>query len=1248
MQIIVLDSLHNLITNLTDTICSGQQAIINGNVPTGGNGAYTYQWQQSDDGVTNWTDIPSATNQNYAGTLSASAYFRREVTSLPCQSYGNIIFITVQPSVSNNNINNNQTICINTIPSTITGSMPTGGDGNYSFQWQQSIDSGITWNDIPEEKNKNFAPGILMKTTYYRRNVKTSLCSGPQANISNIDTVSIVPDSKALFSAGNIINCAPFILDTVINVTPFPSGNGQYQWYANGIFLGSNSTGIFPGYTILKADDTVNIKLVTISQYGCKADSIQQQFVTVTTSFANFTKDKSYGCGPLAVQFTNTSNVINGVQFFWDFGNGATSNLSQPGSIIFNTNPFNNDTTYKITLKAYNGCDTTVWLDSVKIRANPRARFGIDTTSGCSPFTVHISNTSFGGPNTYYWNFGNGHLDTTYTTGLINYTYNIGNIVDTFPIRLIAENECKSDTDIIDVRIAPNIIHPQIAINGSDLYSCAPHIIAFNNSTTGATQFTWNFGDGSTDLITNNNQSPVIHTFSNPGVYNIAIQLTNGCSDTTVYTQATVYTKPTASFSTSTSYCIDDTVKVNNNSLNATNYNWFWGDGTNSTDINPTHVYTKAGSYIIYLRAEKTNNAGLVCYDTIIKTVNILAKPPVTIQSNINTINCAPFNLNVTASGITDEKATWYFYDSALTPSLITSTGITGQHVYLKPGIFYVKLVAQNGLGCSDSNTINFTVHGTPVAKISPVNSSICKTDTTIDYSNTSTYNGIDGISYQWLINNSLVSVNANFTYHYTLFPGTLLPFTFNTLLIATNTVGCSDTSQAVLKMNPTAEAMFSITNPNDCVPFNLNITNTSQYTSVYKWLVNDVITSSLPDPVITISNPSTPYTITLIADNVYGCKPDTTLFSFTSRIKPSASFKVSDTLGCTGVLNIATTNTTINASSYTWDWGDATATSTFIAPTHLYSTLGQYLITLTASDGVCNDIANQLVKVSIKPTADFSVNRTIGCDTTTVQFTNLSINASNYLWDFGDGFFDSSVDPIKAYNPSITPYTVKLTAIGNFDCKDSVIKPNLILAKVPPASDFYISPEATISIPDYTFSFTNLTLNSVNYKYLWSLGDSSFAETRDISSHKYSDTGSYPVQLIVLDTITNCTDTTIKIARIDGIPGYLYVPNAFYPNSIKEEFRTFKPVGKGLDSYDFQIFDSWGKLLFESKDIDINGSPVKGWDGTFNGTELPQDAYSWKIVAHFKNGNQWDGMSYGTGANQSRKVTFGTLTLFR
>lgn len=1197
---------------------------------------------------------PSGGSWSGSPMVSADGQFTPTITGMYqlIYAYGigsciinDTVNITVNPQISNNQIGSNQTICTNTQPSILLGTVSVGGNGIQSYQWESSLD-GVVWQDVIGANALNYQPPTLTQSTYYRRKAFTTLCSGLQASWSEVVLIEVKPDAQARFMADTTNGCTPFVLDPVIHVTLFPEGNSSYQWFADGVLIGSNSTGTFPGYVINLLGDTVVIQLRTSSPFGCKSDSMEMAFNTLARSNARFIKSIANGCGPLSVNFSNTSSSINSnIQFFWDFGNGITSNLTQPGTVVFAPNPNFKDTTYYIRLQAFNGCDTTVWLDSVFVRTRPKARFGLSTTTGCSPLPIQVFNNSFGSPATYYWDFGNGDRDTTFSTGTFNYTYNTGNATDTFIIRLVVVNTCGTDTTQLQVTVAPNLIQPFINIGGSQLFGCAPHQVTFNNNSLGANSLTWDFTDGSSPVITSNTDPSLVHVFANPGVYPVAITLGNGCTDTTVYRTVTVYAQPVAAFTTNrNTYCTGDTVGTNNASTNANGFSWNWGDGTSSSATQPNHVYTVPGNYTIRLQANRINASGMVCFDTVVNNIVVLAQPNVQLQTNLANVNCAPFTLQVSAPAIINELVTWTIYDSTVTPSLIDFTGTTAQYTFQRPGTFYVKMKARNAAGCADSVVQSFSVKGTPVAHFTPGNLSVCSRDTLVAYLNTTTYNGTDALGYRWVVDNTLQSTNGNFNHRYTVSPATLLPHVFNTWLVVSNTFGCVDTAKAVLQMNPAADARFSIANTRLCVPFVLAVNNSSSNATDYQWWVNAQPVDTAAIPVLPILQGSTQYDIMLVANNSYGCVPDTQHVVFTTINKPRSAFQLSDTLGCSGSLNVATTNNSVGANAYVWNWGDGSATNTFFNPTYVYPNQGQYQVSLVASDGTCADTAYQLVRVSLKPSVAFTQNNTITCDSARVQFSNLTSGNYQYRWSFGDGSTSTLSDPYHVYAPAASPYTVKLVTSSTFGCSDSLIKPNLVLAKLKPESDFYISPSSVISVPNYTFQFNNLTLNNPTHQYQWSLGDGSFQNTYNIS-HLYRDTGNYPVRLIVLDTLTRCTDTTIRVARIDGVPGYLFVPNAICPGCIQSNLRSFLPKGTGLASYQLQIFTTWGELVFETHSLDNRGAPNQEWDGRFKGNLVQQDVFVWKIQAVYKNGTEWLGMKYPE-ENEYKKV--GTITVIK
>ena len=1261
----------------TKTICSEQSFSINPVTQNSPNtivpAGTTYSWSIP----TLPPDVTGAVAGNNEtsifGTLYNTGYVPQTViylvtpisgTNGNCSGQPFNVEITVNPlaSISNNPLY--QSVCNGGNSSAIVfTSLTTSGVVTYS--WQQVGTTSVT-GFIPSGNgnlpvmNNLVNNGIAQDSVVYEVTSTSTSCAGHPAKYN----IYVNPDAKANFTYPKDTACWPFNI-LINNTSPQSAGNidipnSRYDWYGtdsalNTTFIGSGYN--FPrppGYTIPDESDSAVIKMVAISYFGCKNDSAIHVFYTRPKPKALFAMSNKDSCGPLTVRFTNQTNLTDTFQYLWDFGNGQTSTLVHPNPVTYLSNPTFYDTTYYITMKAFNECDTTSLYDSVIVRANAKARFSADHTSGCSPYVVQFINSSLGNASDYYWNFDDGSRDTTHLNGTLIHTFTTL-VVDTFKVRLIAQNNCGRDTQYINIRVAPNTIVPGVTINANELFGCVSHTVNFINTTSGATGFTWDFGDLTPLQSTSVFEMYVPHTYTSAGTFPITVYMTNGCSYDTAYNSVTVYPKPAAAFTTTSPvYCLGDTIRVVNSSQNATNYTWNWDilQSTTTAGFEPSYVYTAPGIYTIELTAERLNANGIVCYDKISHPVTILSKPDSTILTNINSINCTPYNFVASAPGVTTEQVTWFIYDTSVSLNVpIVFSGSSAQYTFNNEGTYEVHMVVENAAGCKDSTKRKFTIYRKPTAGFTPLNVSTCNLDTIVNYTNTSYANFYTPIRSSFFVDGTPQVVTGTFSYHYITPATTNLPRTFNTMLVATNTVGCTDTARGYVQMNPTATASFTLNNPNDCIPFVASITENSTYATNYQWYLNGVLESTDQNPTINITSANTNYTVKLVVSNGYACRPDIITFSFRTRVMPKAIFTVNDTLGCTGYLNVVIHNQSLNANAYVWQWGDATPDNYTTNPTHLYSNIGQYNIYLIAKDGVCQDTMSKRVYVALKPVVDFSGDNLLTCDTARVLFTNLTTNADSYLWQFSGNAIPSTstlAEPYVLFPPSNTPYTITLNATNIAGCKAALTKANYIKSIIPPPSDFYVNPSTTILIPNYSFGFTNLTPNSPLYQYSWSFGDNTFASTRDISSHQYSDTGSFPVMLIVLDTSTRCLDTTIKVVRIEGKPGYLYVPNAFYPNSIQPKFKSFKPLGKGLADYQLEIFDSWGTLLFKTTLLDASGIPVEGWDGTYKGKAMPQDGYAWRIKAKFRNGSQWSGMIYNQNETGASGHTFGTVTLFR
>lgn len=1232
VKVDVLADVINTIKANNTAICPGDQVNLTTNILSGGdvpnvvNASYTFAWEISADN-TNWQTLAGATTENISVKTASDTYYRRKVKSYNlCEFISNSILIKVQPPLASNQITGIKEVCISQSAGLLTGSAVTGGDGNYLYQWQSSS-NGTVWTNITNATEANFTTPILSQTIYYRRMVSSASCAAVVQSVSNSWQIIVHPDAKAEFTAINTTGCVPFDLSKVIKPVLHDDVNGSYEWFTNGVSIGKSAA--FPGYIIKNDGENISIKLITTSKFGCNTSELELNFNTVKTVSASFTKDQTKGCGPITAHFVNTSQPLNGGTYLWDFGNGQTSTQIQPNDVTFLQHPQNRDTTYLIKLAVTTSCGTTFYIDSIHVRPTPKAVFTPDKTIGCSPFEITLTNQSTGLPNTYTYYFGNGEKQVLTDNQTIKYTYTTTK-TDTLTLKLVAENECGKDSSFYKIVVYPNTIQAKLVVNGDNQFGCSPVTVNFYNNSTGANTFNWDFGDGNTTVTTKAPET-LLHTFTKAGIYNVKLTASNGCSTASTGQVITVYEQPLASFSIQKlQYCVRDSVVLTNNSTQGNfAYRWDFGDGSTSNDTNPKHPYAKPGTYVITLTLTQSYANGSACTNTVSHTTEVLAAPDAAFLSNSGTLNCAPFTLQVSAAPVNALNPVWSFGDVASGTSN-QAAGYTASHTFTKAGVYRVLLTTYNQTGCADSTFQVVRITESPLAAFSPGDSVLCGTTATVNFVNKTTYSG--AVSYRWVINNALISTQKNLTYAFIPPANAAFPYRYQVRLIAAGISGCTDTVTHQILLNGFPKAVFTVKNVSGCAPFKAEILNTSLYADQFKWYLNNqlVATDQNPQSII-LTQSAQIYQLKLVVSNALGCKADSLTTTISTFAKPVAAFSLKDSLSCNSRLDVQISNKTTGATSYTWNFGDGTSEVTTATPLHTYGIPGTYYLRLVAYNGFCRDTIIHTVKIASPPQAAFTADNLKGCTQVTATFQNISTNATTYLWDFGDGTFSSGKNPTHTFSYLKSPYNIKLIAIGEYGCADTTVAANYIVVSAPPKADFTILPDSVIKIPDYTFNFSNKsTGNPISIK--WDFGDGKTATTAN-PTHTYLDTGTYKVKLTVVNT-NNCTDILIKTARITGVPGYLFVPNAFEPGSGKNELKTFAVRASGLSAYSLRIFNKWGEMVWQSDKLDINGSPTEGWDGLMHGQPAPQGVYVWYISARFINGTEWKGMKYETGGS--------------
>ena len=318
--------------------------------------------------------------------------------------------------------------------------------------------------------------------------------------------------------------------------------------------------------------------------------------------------------------------------------------------------------------------------------------------------------------------------------------------------------------------------------------------------------------------------------------------------------------------------------------------------------------------------------------------------------------------------------------------------------------------------------------------------------------------------------------------------------------------------------------AGFYGTNLSGCVALTVIFTNTSINTTSWDWNFGDGNTSIVKNPVHTYTAAGT-YSVSLIAHN--STTSDTSIQINYVNVYPNAvaAFAPSADTVCIGQ-NITFTNGSTNASSYTWNFGDGTSTSSATNPSHSYTASGTYTINLIAvnSNG-CNDtIAMPITVLTLQTISSFTANPT-GCLPLTVNFTNTSTGATNYSWNFGNGQTSTAANPSTTYTATGT-YTVTLiSSTSNSFCSSSDTTSFVItVGSGPTVATISTQTSCTLNTGTAT---ANPSGGNSPYTFIWNNGQTSQTAT-GLSAGNYS---------VVVTDAGGCSATqTVSVTQLNGI----------------------------------------------------------------------------------------------------------------
>ncbi|MDZ7741678.1 MAG: PKD domain-containing protein [Bacteroidota bacterium] len=336
---------------------------------------------------------------------------------------------------------------------------------------------------------------------------------------------------------------------------------------------------------------------------------------------------------------------------------------------------------------------------------------------------------------------------------------------------------------------------------------------------------------------------------------------------------------------------------------------------------------------------------------------------------------------------------------------------------------------------------------------------------------------------------------------------------------------------------------------------------------------------------------------------------------------------------------------------SWYWEFvaGSTDATSEQRNPVYTYAEADSFLVKLlvTNKNGCYDSIVDTAV---VNPLPDALFGWDLNCAGQPTYFTDLSDPAGapivSWWWNFGDTLTvrdtSSQQGPYYIYDSTGTYYPV-LEVVNQNGCTGSF--DTAIVVNPTPVAGF--SFRENYDNVQGQLSFINESDSSA-LRYYWYFGEpGAESEEKDpvwqFDQDNYF-TESYEIFLVSYNKY-DCPDTAFY--DYNFLFKGLFVPNAFAPTNPAAEVREFRPKGINLASYQVVVFDSWGNIIWESEELTADGQPAEGWDGTYNGEELPMDVYLWKIRASFLDGTVWDGKSIGE-REMLEEQAMGTVTLIR
>jgi gliding motility-associated-like protein len=579
------------------------------------------------------------------------------------QAYPVVVPTNTAPVVASASVSPSASITCNTNSVTLS-SVPTGANYTYSWSGPTIISGGTTANPVVGASG-NYSVIVTNTITGCTNALGSATVFVPTNTIAPVLNLSA---TSLTTTCGNPT--------TTVSVTSNSNPNTTYTWTAPSSGIISNTsisnptiggTGVFTvavtntvngcvsanGTVTLTPD--VNLPTFNLSSNTATITcAISSPSVTLSSTVTpvtySWSPTPSSGATTASATFTATGNYICTIT---NTSNGCSTSAAQVAVGINTTvpsvtiTPSNSitctSTIVTVSSMANPATSTYTWsgtgiigsVNNSSITVNTSSTYSLsvtDPTNGCINNTVTATvGTNTNAPtltvaassSVITCSASNSTLTATpSSTDVVTWTIPSGASASNPVIATTAGDYTATVTDATNgcpasqtITIVSNIVSPNANAGAATVMPCntSTTTLLGTSTTTDAVSYSWTGPNLGSISAGGNSATPTVTT---TGVYTLTVtNLVTGCSATSTVDVST--DNVTADFIADPMIGeIPLTVNFTNTSTGASSYSWIFGNGLTSSSIDPSTVYSNAGTYTVMLIAYSN-----LCSDTITKTI---------------------------------------------------------------------------------------------------------------------------------------------------------------------------------------------------------------------------------------------------------------------------------------------------------------------------------------------------------------------------------------------------------------------------------------------------------------------------------------------------------------------------------------------------------------------------------------------------------------------------------------------------